>query len=251
MGLPIQIILIRQLAGYLSVPLFLVDPKGDLLFYNEPAEEVLGREMHELIHFQHADHSAFPKAECPLMSVLSSGKTVRCADDAFPRKDGVIAPVSYTSSPTVVPDLVKAAVADGRLIASTEVDPPGGAAGARGGVEQGGGGPPPPRGRGGGSRRASPPPYPRGDERSRPADHLGAASRSARPRRRRPGRPLPGAPGGVQGAQGRRLRRHRRPLPGRPRPRALGLIARAPGRRTPPVVSVLTSERKRFDLTRG
>ena len=38
MALPIQIILIRQLAGYLSVPLFLVDPKGDLLFYNEPAE---------------------------------------------------------------------------------------------------------------------------------------------------------------------------------------------------------------------
>ena len=43
MALPIQIILIRQLAGYLSVPLFLVDPKGDLLFYNEPAEAILGR----------------------------------------------------------------------------------------------------------------------------------------------------------------------------------------------------------------
>ena len=43
MTLPIQIILIRQLAGYLSVPLFLVDPEGDLLFYNEPAEGILGR----------------------------------------------------------------------------------------------------------------------------------------------------------------------------------------------------------------
>ena len=43
MALPIQIILTRQLAGYLSVPLFLVDPKGDLLFYNEPAEVILGR----------------------------------------------------------------------------------------------------------------------------------------------------------------------------------------------------------------
>ena len=38
----IQIILTRQLAGYLSVPTFLVDPKGTLLFYNEPAEELLG-----------------------------------------------------------------------------------------------------------------------------------------------------------------------------------------------------------------
>jgi PAS domain-containing protein len=47
MGLPIQIILTRQLAGYLSVPLFLVDPKGDLLFYNEPAESILGQRFEE------------------------------------------------------------------------------------------------------------------------------------------------------------------------------------------------------------
>jgi PAS domain-containing protein len=47
MAHPIQIILIRQLAGYLSVPLFLVDPKGDLLFYNEPAEVLLGRRFDE------------------------------------------------------------------------------------------------------------------------------------------------------------------------------------------------------------
>jgi PAS domain-containing protein len=47
MALPIQIILTRQLAGYLSVPLFLVDPKGNLLFYNEPAEAILGRRFEE------------------------------------------------------------------------------------------------------------------------------------------------------------------------------------------------------------
>ena len=47
MAHPIQIILTRQLAGYLSVPLFLVDPKGDLLFYNEPAEALLGRQFDE------------------------------------------------------------------------------------------------------------------------------------------------------------------------------------------------------------
>ncbi len=47
MALPIQIILTRQLAGYLSVPLFLVGPNGDLLFYNEPAEAILGRRFDE------------------------------------------------------------------------------------------------------------------------------------------------------------------------------------------------------------
>ena len=47
MAHPIQIILTRQLAGYLSVPLFLVDPSGTLLFYNEPAEGILGRRFEE------------------------------------------------------------------------------------------------------------------------------------------------------------------------------------------------------------
>ena len=47
MAHPIQVILIRQLAGYLSVPTFLVDPNGKLLFYNEPAELLLGRRFDE------------------------------------------------------------------------------------------------------------------------------------------------------------------------------------------------------------
>ncbi len=47
MSHPIQIILVRQLAAYLSVPVFLVDPKGNLLFYNEPAEAILGRRFDE------------------------------------------------------------------------------------------------------------------------------------------------------------------------------------------------------------
>ncbi len=47
MAHPIQIILTRQLAAYLSVPLFLFDPKGNLIFYNEPAEVILGRRFDE------------------------------------------------------------------------------------------------------------------------------------------------------------------------------------------------------------
>ena len=47
MAHPIQIILIRQLAGYLNVPVFLVDPLGNLLFYNEPAELILGQRFEE------------------------------------------------------------------------------------------------------------------------------------------------------------------------------------------------------------
>jgi PAS domain-containing protein len=38
----IEVILSRHLAEYLAMPIFIVDPVGGLLFYNEPAEEVLG-----------------------------------------------------------------------------------------------------------------------------------------------------------------------------------------------------------------
>jgi PAS domain-containing protein len=38
----IEVILARQLAEYLAMAIFIVDPAGDLLYYNEPAEAVLG-----------------------------------------------------------------------------------------------------------------------------------------------------------------------------------------------------------------
>jgi PAS domain-containing protein len=44
---PIEIILLRELAGHLSMPIFVVDPAGDLLFYNEPAEQLLGSRFDE------------------------------------------------------------------------------------------------------------------------------------------------------------------------------------------------------------
>ena len=38
----IEVILTRELSSALSTPVFLVDPNGNLLFYNEPAESILG-----------------------------------------------------------------------------------------------------------------------------------------------------------------------------------------------------------------
>ncbi|HSF81585.1 MAG TPA: PAS domain-containing protein [Anaerolineales bacterium] len=38
----IEVILSRHLAEHLAMPIFIVDPEGNMLFYNEPAEAVLG-----------------------------------------------------------------------------------------------------------------------------------------------------------------------------------------------------------------
>ena len=39
---PIEIILNRQLADCVSMPVFITDTSGNLIFYNEPAEKLLG-----------------------------------------------------------------------------------------------------------------------------------------------------------------------------------------------------------------
>lgn len=77
----IEIILSRQLADCLTVPVFLIDPNGELLFYNEPAEELLGKRYEEAGRmsmeewstiFNQADHDGnlIPPDELPLVTAL-------------------------------------------------------------------------------------------------------------------------------------------------------------------------------------
>ena len=44
---PIEIVLLKQVAGYLATPVFLVDEDGALEYYNEPAEKLLGQRYEE------------------------------------------------------------------------------------------------------------------------------------------------------------------------------------------------------------
>lgn len=111
MSHPIQIILARQLAGYLSVPLFLVDPNGNLLFYNEPAEVILGRRFDETgampagewsSAFTPLDDAGEPLSaeKLPLMITLT---TRRPAYRKFVIRglDGVVRPIEVASIPIV------------------------------------------------------------------------------------------------------------------------------------------------------
>ena len=40
---PIEMILLRQLAEHLAIPMWVIDGAGDLVFFNEAAEPTLGR----------------------------------------------------------------------------------------------------------------------------------------------------------------------------------------------------------------
>lgn len=46
-GHPIEIILARQLAGYLDLAIIIIDPAWSVIYYNESAEHILGRSFDE------------------------------------------------------------------------------------------------------------------------------------------------------------------------------------------------------------
>lgn len=56
---PIELILARQLASRLAVPVLLVDANGDTLFFNEPAEAILGTPFDEVDSMSFAERTAF------------------------------------------------------------------------------------------------------------------------------------------------------------------------------------------------
>ena len=84
---PIELILLRQLASYLDMPIFVVDAEGQLVYYNEPAEPLLGVRFDEvgtmemsdwLAAFRPADPSGviLPENEVPLVVALRERRPV-------------------------------------------------------------------------------------------------------------------------------------------------------------------------------
>ena len=69
-----------------------------LLGYERP-EQLLGRNMHTLIHHTHADGTPFPQEACNGVKVVREGTGVHADDELFWRADGTSFPVEYWSYP--------------------------------------------------------------------------------------------------------------------------------------------------------
>ena len=77
----VEVILLRQLASQLAMPMILVDARGDLLYFNEPAEAILGRRFDETgeirrgewsTHFHPSDADGNPlKPEEQLLAIAT------------------------------------------------------------------------------------------------------------------------------------------------------------------------------------
>jgi len=63
------------------------------------AEELVGRNMHQTVHYQHRDGSTHEDSNCPIYSAFRAGITRHVDDDVFWRKDGTPIRIEYTSTP--------------------------------------------------------------------------------------------------------------------------------------------------------
>jgi two-component system, OmpR family, sensor histidine kinase VicK len=89
--------------------IFALDLEGRITLVNPAAaamlgyrqDEILGRNMHELIHHTRVDGSAYPKEESPIQASLEHLSTVRIANEVFWRKDGSSFAVEYVARPQI------------------------------------------------------------------------------------------------------------------------------------------------------
>jgi PAS domain S-box-containing protein len=77
-----------------------VNPAASQMLGFKP-EELLGRNMHSLIHHSRADGTHYPEEECPIQNTLLDLDTVRVSNEVFWRKDGSSFPVEYVARPQI------------------------------------------------------------------------------------------------------------------------------------------------------
>lgn len=91
--------------------IFGLDLNGNCTFINPAAlqmlgykqEEVLGRDLHALIHHTRADGSPYPVEESPIRNAVRDLDIPRVTRDFFWRKDGTSFPVEYVARPQIEP----------------------------------------------------------------------------------------------------------------------------------------------------
>jgi PAS domain-containing protein len=107
----IEIILSRQLADCLSVPVFITDTAGNLIFYNEPAEDILGKRYEETGEmpvdewstiFKPVDEKGNPLSpdDLPLVKTLKNQKPYH-KEFLIHSLKGTIEKISVTSYPII------------------------------------------------------------------------------------------------------------------------------------------------------
>ena len=108
----VEMILVRQLAGYLFVPALVMDTTGTVVFYNEPAERILGvrfeetgrigpEEVDRLIELSDDPTAGPDDAGRPLVTALQQRRPAHARRWLLRRSDRVRLQVELTAFPVI------------------------------------------------------------------------------------------------------------------------------------------------------
>jgi PAS domain-containing protein len=110
---PVELILVRHLATRLAVPVWVIDSAGDLVFFNEPAERVLGRRFNEILVMRFAEWTTgfrpssngrlLDPEELPPVIALRQAIPVHSPVDIV-GGDGVHRTIEVTAFPLIAPN---------------------------------------------------------------------------------------------------------------------------------------------------
>jgi diguanylate cyclase (GGDEF)-like protein/PAS domain S-box-containing protein len=70
----------------------------NMLGYQKP-EQLIGKDMHQVVHHSYADGTRYHKEQCPTWTVLKSGEGLTIDDEVLWRSDGSYFPAEYTTYP--------------------------------------------------------------------------------------------------------------------------------------------------------
>ncbi|OQA80351.1 MAG: Signal transduction histidine-protein kinase BarA [bacterium ADurb.Bin243] len=109
----------RYLLDSAAEAIYGLDNKGICIFCNDAclkmlgyssAKEIVGKNVHQLVHFQYPDGRPYPVEECKIFKAFKDGKGTHVADEVLWRSDGTCFPVEYWSYPLVRNGVIEGAV---------------------------------------------------------------------------------------------------------------------------------------------
>lgn len=71
---------------------------AQLLGYDSP-NDLLGKQLHELMHHTRADGTPYPLHDCKVHRIIEGGSAIYLKDEVFWRRDGSALPVAYSAHP--------------------------------------------------------------------------------------------------------------------------------------------------------
>jgi two-component system cell cycle sensor histidine kinase/response regulator CckA len=82
--------------------------------------EIIGKEMHALIHHHRPDGTIYPMEQCPVYQAMRSRTGMRVHDEVLWRKDGTFFSTEYSSFPIIKRDQIQGAVVTFQDITQTK-----------------------------------------------------------------------------------------------------------------------------------